>query len=137
LRFDAALWTDPAHARPKGIIDVGMARRHASCSRSSPRSRAPVRVVLRPMEMAAGSVRGADDIGDPGFDARVREEIETAHTVLPDGTHAEFERQGDGRFALAFTAPPTPGHHTLTVVARDAARNPRREELRFDTLGVR
>ena len=74
----------------------------------------------------------AEDIGDPTFSARVREEVSLVEIELPGGEIRPFTRTADGRFELTFPAPETPGRYTLPLVARDPARNKTRQIIQLE-----
>ncbi len=65
----------------------------------------------------------ADDVGDPSFAARVRQDLKSVQALLPSGEALELAPQPDGSYLGRFTAPPTPGRHPVVVLARDQARN--------------
>jgi Ca-activated chloride channel family protein len=63
------------------------------------------------------------DLGDPGFAARVSEELAVVDALLPSGERTQLVRGADGRFVATLTAPAQAGRYSIAIVARDAAGN--------------
>jgi Ca-activated chloride channel homolog len=92
---------------------------------------APVRIIVESAvaPLAVAAVDG--DLGDPGFAARVSEELSRVEARLPSGESLPLVRAADGSFRAELPAPAERGEHTLALIARDAAGNKTPLTVRF------
>ena len=93
----------------------------------STRPGATVTLRARPLGWEPLPATSADEIGDPGFAASVRQDLESGEALLPSGQTLHLARHADGSFSSTFAAPNRAGRYPISVVARDFARNKARQ----------
>jgi Ca-activated chloride channel homolog len=98
-----------------------LVRAHVEPAEARPGARVRLSIESTPVALAVTPTES--DLGDPGFAARVTEELALVDARLPSGESIVLARGADGRFAAEFAAPKEPGVHSIAVIARDAAGN--------------
>jgi Vault protein inter-alpha-trypsin domain len=106
-------------------VDVALARAEVH-----PGDPVELRVVPRVNEHVIDVM--AEDIGDPTFAARVRDDVAVVVALWPDGTLHRLERDANAEFRITLPAPSRPGRYEIAVSARDGARNVRRVVVTLD-----
>jgi Ca-activated chloride channel family protein len=97
-----------------------LVRAHVEPAEARPGAR--LRLVVASTPAPLPLVAAEPDL-DPGFAARVAEELATIDARLPSGETVQLSRGADGTFAAELTAPAQPGSYSIAVIARDAAGN--------------